>query len=69
MAFPELKVQYDCITYRTLQRRNSVRLGFRVTYHLDMLKRRDGFGEALANDRRVFNQENSERVCRVCARF
>ena len=60
MAFPELKVQHYCVTRRGLQRCDGIRFGLRMTYHLDVLEGRNGFGEALANDGRVLDEENAE---------
>jgi hypothetical protein len=33
-----------------------------MTHYLDVLDRRDGFGEALANDRRVLHEENTKGI-------
>ena len=69
MTFPELQVQHDRVARRGLQCRDGVGLGLRMTHYLDMLDRRNGFGEALANDRRVLDEENSQRICRARARL
>ena len=33
-----------------------------TAHYLDVLDRRDGFGEALANDRRVLHEENTKGI-------
>ena len=69
MAFSQLKVQHDGVAYRCLQRCDSVGLGFRMPYHFDVIEGRDGLGEALANHRRILDEENAKRVYRFCAWF
>jgi hypothetical protein len=62
VALLELKVQHNGIDGRVLQRLERGGLGFRVADHLDVIERRDGFGQSFADNRRVFHQEDAERM-------